>query len=272
MVFRYPGGKTKLLKKFQHLLVLKDTDTYYEPFVGGGSVTVHIAKKYPNTKIVINDLDEYVYSFWKLFELNLDSYFEELFKLINQTPTVDLFSSLRDKEASGLVEKAYYAIFFNRTTFSGIFKSGPIGGYEQKSKWKIGCRYNATSIITKINLMRDLFKDRIEVRNLSFEYFFDLIPKDNSFIYLDPPYFKKGKILYNKYMANDSHTELSQLLRQYGNWILSYDNCEEIIHLYENFTDIVFIDAKYSIKGKKDICNDMKECIIIPRTEERGER
>ena len=69
MVFRYPGGKTKLLKKFQDSLILSPNDDYYEPFVGGGSVLIHIAQKYPKAKLVVNDLDQHIYSFWKLLAL-----------------------------------------------------------------------------------------------------------------------------------------------------------------------------------------------------------
>ena len=53
---RYPGGKSRACKKMEPFFPdLRDYDVYYEPFLGGGSVALHITKKYPNLKIVVND-------------------------------------------------------------------------------------------------------------------------------------------------------------------------------------------------------------------------
>ena len=54
---RYPGGKSRACKKMEPFFPdLRDYDVYYEPFLGGGSVALHVTKKYPNLKIVVNDL------------------------------------------------------------------------------------------------------------------------------------------------------------------------------------------------------------------------
>ena len=56
---RYPGGKSRACKKMEPFFPdLRDYDVYYEPFLGGGSVALHITKKYPKLKIVVNDLYE----------------------------------------------------------------------------------------------------------------------------------------------------------------------------------------------------------------------
>ena len=50
---RYPGGKSRACKKMEPFFPdLRDYDVYYEPFLGGGSVALHITKKYPKLKIV----------------------------------------------------------------------------------------------------------------------------------------------------------------------------------------------------------------------------
>ena len=61
---RYPGGKSRACKKMEpYIPDLRFYDVYYEPFLGGGSVALHITKKYPNLKIVVNDLYEPLYNF-----------------------------------------------------------------------------------------------------------------------------------------------------------------------------------------------------------------
>ena len=44
---RYPGGKSRACKKMEPFIPdLRDYEVYYEPFLGGGSVALHITKKY----------------------------------------------------------------------------------------------------------------------------------------------------------------------------------------------------------------------------------
>ena len=43
---RYPGGKSRACKKMEPFIPdLRFYDVYYEPFLGGGSVALHITKK-----------------------------------------------------------------------------------------------------------------------------------------------------------------------------------------------------------------------------------
>ena len=49
---RYPGGKSRACTKMdQYFPDLREYDEFREPFLGGGSVAIHITKKYPNLKI-----------------------------------------------------------------------------------------------------------------------------------------------------------------------------------------------------------------------------
>lgn len=271
MVFRYPGGKTKLLRQFEHLLDLSKYGNYYEPFVGGGSVAIHVAQKNPDIFLHLNDLDIYMYNFWKMFELNNDESFESLYALIRNKPTVELFNKLRNSTPISNVDYAYRAIFFNRTTFSGIFDAGPIGGFSQSSKWKIDCRYNIDNIIKKIEKMRSLLANRISVSNKDFR---DFIPQENieyDFMYLDPPYFLKGEDLYQHFFKEKDHLDLRNILSSKQNWLLSYDNCDKIKTLYRSFSDVILIDCQYSISGEKKTLNYTKEIVIMPIGDRKNE-
>ena len=54
---RYAGGKSRACTKMdQHFPDLRDYTEFREPFLGGGSVALHISKKYPHIKINVNDL------------------------------------------------------------------------------------------------------------------------------------------------------------------------------------------------------------------------
>ena len=46
---RYPGGKSRALTKLDpYIPDLRDYVEFREPFLGGGSVAIHISKKYPH--------------------------------------------------------------------------------------------------------------------------------------------------------------------------------------------------------------------------------
>ena len=79
---RYPGGKSRACKKMEpYIPDLRDYEVYYEPFLGGGSVALHITKKYPKLKIVVNDLYEPLYNFWLQLQVNGDYVHSELQQL-----------------------------------------------------------------------------------------------------------------------------------------------------------------------------------------------
>ena len=57
-----------------------------------------------------------------------------------------------------------------------------------------------------------------------------------SLIYLDPPYYVKGKGLYRNYYEHDDHVAIAKLLQESSfkwPWVVSYDNAEEICAMYK---------------------------------------
>ena len=60
---RYPGGKSKALKKI--LPLVPKFKEFREPFLGGGSVFIALKQIYPECKYWINDLNNDLHHFWK---------------------------------------------------------------------------------------------------------------------------------------------------------------------------------------------------------------
>jgi DNA adenine methylase len=261
--FRYPGSKNKLLPVLMKYIenILVDQDNFTDVFVGGGSVLLEVAQKYPNIRLYANDKDYWVYCFWKIISAIDPIQFLDLLKLIDQSPTLEQFYKLREEKTTDEVRCAYKAIYFNRTTFSGIFYSGPIGGKEQKSAYTIDCRYNSKKLRSKIEKCRNLLCGRTTVTN---KHFVDLPqmytdgPK-----YLDPPYYHKGDALYIEKMTTSDHFDLAVLLHSRKNWVLSYDDCDNVKELYDGHK-IIDLAARYCINGIKESWKHKNELIILP--------
>jgi DNA adenine methylase len=226
--------------------ILKNADQFHDVFVGGGSVLCHVAKRYRNLALYVNDADKWISSFWSCLtdRVQLDALIDRL----KERPTVELFQKLREVEPADVVGQAYHAVFFNRTTFSGILESGPIGGYKNQATatWKIDCRYNFKLLQKDLEEMYSLFQGRLTVANEDFSTYLARI--GDVPCYLDPPYFEKGHELYRKFMQTPEHEALAEFLRDKHHWVLSYDSAEEIEKLYRDFFKLD-LSTRYSITG-----------------------
>jgi hypothetical protein len=102
-IFRYPGGKSKLLKYFMPLISLTDSPqhTYIEPFVGGGSVALAVAQKLPSVRLILNDRDENISSFWKMVACGDDRDVKQLLALIRKRPMLLAQKVTYDRSAPG---------------------------------------------------------------------------------------------------------------------------------------------------------------------------
>jgi DNA adenine methylase len=247
--FRYPGGKRKLLPFIINWY--KEPGTYVEPFLGGGSVFCEVLKKFKPKELFINDLDVGIYSLWK----SVFFHKEELFDLIDSfTPTVDLFYEYKKfllTNPAASVEVGFKKLVVHQTSYSGlgVMAGGPLGGKLQLSKYKVGCRWNKNSIKRKIDAIRKYAESsNIILENLNFVDFLEKYYKENSSIYLDPPYYLKGSELYQHGFDTEMHSKLLETLKTKRNWLLSYDDCPEIRELYKCFC-IDSVDVNYSING-----------------------
>lgn len=260
---RYPGSKNKFYSIVKHYLVSHNTKnpSYAEPYVGGASVGLKLLLNKEVSKIHINDLDKNIYSFWYSILHHTEEFIS---KIISTEVTITQWKIQKEtlKTSNNILDIGFATFYLNRTNFSGIIKGGPIGGLEQKGKYKIDCRFNKTKLIEKIKTIVT-FKDKIKIYNLdALDFIKEVDKKKNVFIYIDPPYYNKGKELYMSFYKDDNHKELEQIIRNIKNkWLLSYDKCEFIEDLYNNYN----IDTKplFYSAGYKKIGNELliKNCL-----------
>ncbi|MFD1267500.1 DNA adenine methylase [Paenibacillus motobuensis] len=217
---------------------------YRDVFVGGGSTFFGKPKSQKNW---INDFDEEVAAFF----VSMRDYPNELCNLVMSTkPTVELWRSIKDEELNTDLEKGFRTLFLNRTTFSGILKGNPIGGIEQKSIYTIDCRWNPNALCKQILLCSEMLQG-VKITSLDFT---DIIEKsgENVLLYLDPPYYHKGNLLYRHGMTTEDHRKLSNLLKDTKhNFFITYDDCKEIRELYQEWAYLYPASWFYSSSNKK---------------------
>jgi DNA adenine methylase len=175
-------------------------------------------------------------------------------------PSIEYFDKLREQKAKTTLDLAFQAIFFNRTTFSGILDAGPIGGKNQTGDYKVDCRYNYTRLTKQIQACNRLLKGRTYVQNRDFREYLPVFDSSIA-LFLDPPYYIKGNGLYAKGMSGQAHMDLNKLVNTRQHWLLTIDDCEFIRSLYTS-CKIDVIDAKYLINSKPKF---KLELFITPR-------
>ena len=272
---RYPGGKVKLYPFMEQLIRQNTVDPpiYVEPFAGGAGLALELLFNGNVERIMINDLDPAIYSFW--YSITNE---ETFYLFINRVNEVDInineWKIQKDiymhQDIHNKLELGFATFFLNRCNRSGILKAGPIGGQKQNGNYKIDCRFNKDRLIPLLRKIYDN-RNRIDVTNLNAEEFIEYIDMnyDNLFIYLDPPYVDKGYQLYKNSFTKEDHVSLSKKIKKLKNkWFVTYDNTDLIKELYSDCKTEIF-NIQYSAGSKRveneiAVYSDSIDNILVP--------
>ena len=193
---RYPGGKSRACVKMDpYFPDLRNYDEFREPFLGGGSVSIYITKKYPNLDIWVNDLYEPLVNFWQqlqMFGYDLKSELVDL-KNANNTPDKarELFlqskERINDKTVSNF-DRAVAFYIVNKCSFSGLTESSSFSPQASNSNFSLQGIQKLPGYSALISKWR--------ITNYSYNYLMD--GNKGAFMYLDPPYDIKDNLYGNK--------------------------------------------------------------------------
>ena len=263
---RYPGGKSKLTAYVLETMKLNDLEgaAYVEPFAGGGAIAWYLLLNNHAGKVYINDLDPAIHAFWHCVLYKT----EELCELIQSTPvTMDEWYSQREtyrEKNNDYLRLGFATFFLNRTNRSGIIKAGVIGGLEQKGEYKLDCRFNKKRLIEKI-VNIGARRDDIRLTNLDATQFIEEhIPdiEGMAFVNIDPPYYVKGKELYQNFFEHDDHYRLFESIKRITHpWIVTYDDTPDISGIYAEYSPESFgltYTAQTKCKGSELIIHSPK--------------
>lgn len=258
---RYPGGKSKLTAYVLEIMKLNALEggIYVEPFAGGCAIAWYLLINKHVSKVYINDLDPAIHAFWHSVLYRTD----ELCSLINSSIiTMDEWHKQREIYKSNtpdFLNLGFATLFLNRTNRSGIIKAGVIGGKEQSGKYKIDCRFNKERIIEQIKSIAAM-RDSIRLSNLDATHFIEeVLPvvESKALVNIDPPYYIKGKGLYQNFFEHNDHYRLFESVKRITHpWIVTYDDTPEIRGIYSEFSPEPFgltYTAQTKYKGSEVI-------------------
>ena len=238
---RYPGGKARFAPFIAQVMEENGLagGHYLEPYAGGAGVALELLFHGYASHIHINDIDSAVNAFWRV----VTEFPEEILKLLWDTP-IDMNqwfrwrAVLRGETEATLVEQGFATLFMNRTNRSGILKGGVIGGKDQAGSYKIDARMKKDVLAARIERIASYAanitvycEDAHQLLTGATKF----MPK-RSLIYLDPPYYVKGKGLYRNFYDHNDHLAIAKLLQSRDfkiPWVVSYDAATEICDMYK---------------------------------------
>jgi DNA adenine methylase len=256
---RYPGGKSRACVKMDpYFPDLRDYSEFREPFLGGGSVSIHITKKYPNLKIWVNDLYEPLVNFWQVlqtFSGDLrDTLSREKSNNNNPEAAKELFLAAKDMVNDLTLTSVDRAVAFyivNKCSFSGLTESSSFSAQASNSNFSLRG-------IEKLPEYSKLIA-KWRITNYSYDYLMD--GNKGAFMYLDPPYDIKDNLYgrkgsmhkgfdHDKFAADCDTNTMDQLV--------SYNSDQLVKDRFTNWKAAEF-DLTYTMRSVGEYMREQKQ-------------
>ncbi|OHA57847.1 MAG: hypothetical protein A2114_01020 [Candidatus Vogelbacteria bacterium GWA1_51_14] len=260
---KWVGGKRQLLHQFRDLGLYPPegfdpiTNTYYEPFVGGGAVFFDLLPK----KAELSDLNHELVTTYNVVKYDVGALIKSLHKHKYEK---EYYLKIRAKDPKKLssIEIASRFIYLNRTGFNGMYRVNgrdefnvPFGKYTNPIICDEKNLRRASKVLQKVTIKQQDYKN---VRKKA---------KKGDFVYFDPPYYPVSKTAsFTSYTAEmfleDEQTELCDIfveLHKRGCFVmLSNSDTPFINKIYSGITGVKItkvkagraINSKGSKRGK----------------------
>jgi DNA adenine methylase Dam len=256
---RYPGGKSRACVKMDpYFPDLRNYDQFREPFLGGGSVAIHITKKYPNLDIWVNDLYEPLVNFWQVLQTFPDDLRDTLSreKSNHNNPETarELFLAAKDMvndSTETSVDRAIAFYIVNKCSFSGLTESSSFSPQASNSNFSLRGIEKLPEYSALISKWR--------ITNYSYDYMMD--GNKGAFMYLDPPYDIKDNLYgrkgsmhkgfdHDKFAADCDANDMDQLI--------SYNSDQLVKDRFTNWNAGEF-DLTYTMRSTGEYMRDQKQ-------------
>ena len=256
---RYPGGKSRAVAKMDpYFPDLRNYEEFREPFLGGGSVAIHITKKYPNLKIWVNDLYEPLVNFWQQLQMFGNDLKEELtgYKLAYCNPELarELFNNSKKLINDSSAPNLYRAVAFyivNKCSFSGLTESSSFSPQASNNNFSLRG-------IEKLPEYSKLIENW-RITNYSYDYLMD--GNKSSFMYLDPPYDIKDNLYGNKgsmHKGFDHDKFASDCDSNNMDQLISYNSDQLVKDRFKNWNAAEF-DLTYTMRSVGEYMREQKQ-------------
>ena len=252
---KWVGGKRRLAPHVASLLP-KSVERYYEPFLGGGAVFLHIHDRIGIAEL--SDVNPELVNVWKMVRA-MPSSVVARYDVFRQRHSKPFYLKVRDMTYAEMdaLTMAARMLYLNRASFSGMYgirKDGTftISWGQQKQVPCLADRLEEAS--TALRRARAIVRPWDEFS-----------PEPGSVVYADPPYWKtKVKYVTGAFTEEDQRklAEAACRWRDAGcHVVLSNFDCEPVRELYDGW-QFKSIRLKHTVRKATDF--KYPELLIYP--------
>lgn len=200
----------------------KEIDTYYEPFLGSGSIMMRLLEtEMPVNNIVASDVCEPLIGLWKEVQANpqsiIDTYRSLHKEFVKDRKTI--FNEVRKTFNEDKTNYGHF-LFLTRTCINGLIRFNSKGNF------------NSTCHLTRDGILPDTLEEIIwdtheRIQKVTFKVqSYDVnTPKEGDLVYFDPPYQNTTKNMY--YGGIDLTKFFDYVNNLPCKWLLSFDGFVE---------------------------------------------
>ena len=255
---RWPGGKSRACVKMDpYFPDLRNYNEFREPFLGGGSVAIHVTKKYPDLKIWVNDLYEPLVNFWQQLQMFGDDLKDNLLDLKSKNNTPDkareLFLKSKDRvndQTLSNLDRAASFYVVNKCSFSGLTE---ISSFSQQAS-------TGNFSVRGIEKLPEYSKLIVNWRITNYSYDYLLDGDTTAFVYLDPPYDIKDNLYGNKGSMHKGfdHDKFAADCDSCGmDQLISYNSDQLVKDRFTNWNAAEF-DLTYTMRSVGEYMREQK--------------
>lgn len=225
--FRYAGGKTWLIPRIRQWLsaVGGKNKELFEPFAGGGIVSLTAACEDLVGRVTMVEKDAGVAAVWQIILGGGAEWLAE--KIISFNLTPETAKNVIEAADTSLDALAFATIVKNRVNRGGILADGASFIKQGENGKGITSRWYPETLRKRI-LAIDKVKKKINfIPGDAFEVCAQNSHRKDAIYFIDPPYLKAGRRLYQYSTIN--HAALFELADGLdGDFLMSYDNATEV--------------------------------------------
>ncbi len=231
--FRFPGGKTWLVPRIRYWLenLHFKPKKFIEPFAGGAIVGLTVAFEDLADTVILVERDEQVASVWQTI-LDTRNGAEWLAnRIVTFDLTLESAKQVLSSRSHSTREKAFKTIVQNRISHGGILAQGAgILKNGENGKGILSRWYPETLEKRVLDIAKVRHRIRF-IRGDAFQVIQTYSGVSNVVFFIDPPYTasskKAGARLY-KYHQIDHEKLFDKMSRVEGDFLLTYDDAEEV--------------------------------------------
>lgn len=251
---KWVGGKTQILGHIRKRLTGTTFDTYYEPFVGGGSVLLMIISMIETNQIQLKALEISdinwqlicMYNYIKSNPVELMNEIDRIYKSYEDADVIEyekrhkcIITTLEDAIQKGKKYVYYYfrkqynelknscvtvaALFviLNKLCFRGLYRAGKNGFNTPYGN------YISPQVYNKKNMYKLSYLFNVHVVNFTYRSYEAVEVTNNDLVYMDPPYYPIRKKAFESYSEHEfNHDALVDYTKECRNFIQSNAWCE----------------------------------------------